>query len=253
MFFLAALPWALLLGFLVSSRSPVSWPDFAMTVLLADAAFGAALGATACTFTRWARRSPVRIAAFFLVMTVAGLLATTVIYLAASSIPHGKWARLPAPPEPALALTGPRCYTDGEVVLYLRTTEGHVYALTYGLGPEARDWRLVPAVPDTVAQSLPTCGMGPLVRSRGPWLPGSAVATYQIDIRGADCSSHVHFLLRDDRSIWAWSRSSCILGEMAFAAALALMTIAVSLVIALAVVLQKSPPRWPRHDSSSSV
>ncbi|HET7604116.1 MAG TPA: hypothetical protein VFK36_13920, partial [Gemmatimonadales bacterium] len=74
MYFLAALPWALLLAFLVSSHSPVSWPDFALTVLLADAAFGAALGAAAYAFTRRVRRSPVRIAAFFLVMTVAGLV-----------------------------------------------------------------------------------------------------------------------------------------------------------------------------------
>jgi hypothetical protein len=218
--------------------------------MLADAAFGAALGTAAYTFTRWVKRSPVRIVAFFLAMTVAGLVAATAIYLAASGIPHGKWKRLPAPPETAVALTGPRCYTDGEVVLYVRTAAGRAYALNYALDTNDPDWRRVPDVPDTVAQSLPTCGMGPPVRSRSPWLAGSAVATYQIEIRGADCQSHVHFLLRNDHTIWAWSRSSCILGEVAFAAVMAIMTVAVSLLVTLAVVLQKSPPRWARLDPS---
>lgn len=251
-FVLAGLPWALLLALVVSSHSPVSWPDFALTTLLAGAAFASALGTVAWVFTRHVRRTWAGVAGFFLVMPTAGLLAATLIYLAANSIPHGKWTRLPDPPEAALNFAGPQCYTDGEVVIYVQAASGHAYAYQDALTSNAGNWTPVPEVPASAVHHLPTCDLAPLTRIRGPWLRGSAAATYQVEMRGADCGSHVHFLLRDDQSIWSWSRSSCTLGELGFAIVMAVATLAASLLAALAVVLLKPPVGWPRSHTPTS-
>jgi hypothetical protein len=245
------IPWGLLLAFLTSSHSPVSWPDFALTALLAVIIFGAALTAVTHLFVRHVRRSAWSIAAFFLAMLVTGLLAAIAIYFSANSVPHGKWTRLPDLPERGVSFAGPQCYTDGEVVIYVRTATGQIYSYGRALESVTGPWILVADVPSGVVRHLPTCDLGPLTQTRAPWLAGSSLATYEVEMRGADCQSHVHFVLRQDHSVWTWSRSSCVLGEISFVLVLAALAAVESLLAALAVVLLRAPAGWQRQSRSA--
>lgn len=132
--------------------------------------------------------------------TVAGFFAFQLI----SSLPKGVWEQCPGPPEKATEILG----DYGASGLFVSTESGTLYAWTY------QGWNRAASLPTQREKSVADCSgpqEGPLFY---PLPPGRVVSSRVVDLCGPDYSRHTKYIVLNDGTIWEWSRSSGVYGEM---------------------------------------
>jgi len=170
-------------------------------------------------------------------VTVMSLVGGIALLEAADRVPHGKWTRLPYPPEPARSFVGPTCHRlvghDDDVV-FVVTASGSYFAY-HG---DIATWTKETSLPDTVTER----GCRSRYRRHGtPMKAGRAIASYHVDDDGTDCGGRRYYRLLADGSIWEWSAGGCIVtwlaGHIVFA-------IALLVVSAIVIYTRLRPSAW---------
>ncbi len=135
------------------------------------------------------------------------ILATTMAVVLANLLPHGRWVRLPPPPEPASSIAGYDCTANDRVAVYIQSHDGQLYRY---LGHE-------PSAIWTMAATVRSSDDGILICSSGkgftPPPPSGRLDAIRVDAVGADCRTEVAFILRTNGEVWAWGDGHCALSQ----------------------------------------
>ena len=214
-----------------------SWPDLILTTAVCALAFAGLLTLVIEPFIQAFRRSAVPVGLMIVLATVTTLVGGFVLLEAADRVPHGKWERLPDPPEPARVFAGPTCHRlighdDGVVFVFTASRSYFAYH------EDAARWTREATAPDTLTER----GCRPIYRRSGtPMKAGRIIASYHVDDDGTDCGGRRYYRLLADGSIWEWSAGGCALawlaGHMVFAIALLVVT-------AIVVYTRLRPSAW---------
>jgi hypothetical protein len=227
------IPVGIMIGIATAFFGPhTAWIDFALTTALSGLLFVGLVAAVAEPFIRKFPRSGVSVFLLCVLMIITTLVGGLAIFEGAVRIPHGRWIRLPDPPEPVRAFAGPTCYRltgrDDGVIFAVNAT-GKYLVYHQDRAPDM-GWTLEAGIPDSIADRGKGCR--PMMRARAtPPKSGQVVATYRVDDNGVDCGGRRHYLLLADGSIWNWSDGSCaiaaVFGRLLFAVALLLVGAAI--------------------------
>ena len=247
---LAGVPLGAAVAGATAFRSPTNWWDLFLTGLGASVVIGGALASVAHLFIRRVRRSAWTVFLFLVVIALSGLFAGLGAYAGAGVIPHGRWTRIPSPPEPVTGFLGPTCYsvgTDGPV--YARATSGRLYAFRLTAG-EQETWTRADSIPapdssGECARSAPNTGWTPLK-------VGTVAATYQIEFRGVDCGGRTHYRLLQNGTMWRWGTGACAIGEAIILLAYLVFVLVVTLLVACAALVLRPPFGWPISAAGTS-
>ena len=182
-----------------------AWLDFVATTLACAAVFALALWVVTSVMVsgavnrRWLR----------LAVPLAAFIAGFGVLRLAQFVPHGKWHRLPEPPAQPRAFVGPTCLRmigndDGEMLVI--TLSDRYFAFH----ARSATWTAEPSISEDLL--LRSSGCRPLdPRTRTPFKSGRILARHRVDLNGVDCGGRQHYVLMDDRSIWAWDTGNCAL------------------------------------------
>ena len=247
-FLLGGLPLGVVAGFAASVRSLVSWPDLAITILLSTVVIGTALGLLTGVFVHHVRRRPLTVALFLLATLTIGVLVTAAVYVGGALLPHGRWERIPDPPEPVAALAGPTCYDlvfSTYPIVYARTQSGKAYRLQAG-EDSGVEWLPADSIPASGAERYPFCReRDRTLNSRSPTPPGRVASSHWIRLEGADCFGRVRYVLIASGSVWRWGTSSCTIGEVGIFVFVVGIAAVWSLVVAYMSIRGRPPLGWP--------
>jgi hypothetical protein len=232
------LPVGIMIGLGTAFFGPhTSWLDLILTTAVCAVAFAGLLTLVTEPFIKTFRRSAVTVGAMIVLVTVTILVGGIFLLEAADRVPHGKWERLPDPPEPARFFAGPTCHRlvgrdDG--VVFVFTASGSYFAYH----EDAARWTREATAPDTLSER----GCRSRYRRRGtPMKAGRVVASYYVDDDGTDCGGRRYYRLLADGSIWEWSAGGCI---VAWLAGHILFAIALLVVSAIVIYTRLRPSAW---------
>jgi hypothetical protein len=224
------IPVGIMIGLGTAFFGPrTAWLDFAVTTAVCALAFAGLLAVVTEPLIINFRRSGVTVAVMIALVMLTTLIGGMALLEAADRVPHGQWARMPDPPEPARFFAGRTCNrlgSDNDRAIFVVTAAGRYFAYRR----EATDWTRATSVPDTLRERDAECraiyaGGGPPMKS------GQIIASYHVDDDGTDCGGRRDYRLLADGSIWEWSDGGCalswFLGRVVFAIALLLVSIAV--------------------------
>jgi hypothetical protein len=254
-FLLGGLPLGVVAGVAASARSLVSWPDLAITVLFSTVVIGTAFGLLTGAVVNHVRRRPLTAALFLLATLTVGVLVTAAVYVGGALLPHGRWERMPDPPEPVAALAGPTCYDlslSTYPIVYARAQSGRVYRLQGGEGSGA-EWVPADSISAHGSERAHYCAeRDTTLNRRSPTTPGRVASSHWIRLEGADCGGRVRYVLTAPRSVWRWGTSSCTIGEVGMFVFVVGIAAVWSLVVAYLSIRGRPPLGWPWSGSASN-
>ena len=223
-----------------------NWPDFILTTAVCALALAGLLTLVIEPFIKTFRRSAGTISAVILLITMTTLVGGMVLLIAAVNLPHGKWARLPDPPEPARSFAGRTCHELGDrddSDIYVVTASGGIFAFDGDAGRWSRETTL----PDSTRER----GCHSMLTVRGtPMKVGRVIASYQVDDHGVDCGGRRYYRLLADGSIWEWSTGGCAIGWVAGLFVFAIGLLVVSVVIIFRRIRPAAPNAWAQPETS---
>lgn len=247
---IGGLPLGLLVSAGATAPSRISWLDLAITTLVCAAAIGVSLAGVAHLFATRVRRRPLTIVLFVVAMVVSGVGVSGAVYLGAAWVPHGRWERLPLPPEPLAELTGPDCYYAMYAELFALAQSGNVYRLAEDSASQS--WERSDGVPTIPPREFQHCLRRlPESSLRSSWAPRHVVSSHWIQLDGVDCGGAQRSVLLADGSVWRWGRYDCAIGFVAFLGLVVVAGAAMSLALSLLVAFHRPPIGWPKASGAA--
>jgi hypothetical protein len=223
-----------------------NWPDFILTTSICALAVAGLLTLVTEPFIKTFRRSAGTISVLILLITATTFVGGMVLLVAAVNVPHGKWERLPDPPEPVRSFAGPTChkYHGGDdSQIYVVTASGGVFVYHRN----GARWSRETTLPD----SVPERGCYAFFKVRGtPMKMGRVIASYQVDEDATDCGGRRNYRLLADGSIWEWRVAGCALGMLGLLVVFAIALLIVSGVVIYRRLRSSASNAWRKPETS---
>lgn len=185
--------------------------DIVVTAGVTGLVLSAGLSAVTAVFLRFSCRSRGSFVMLGMLLA-AGTVAGGIIALDWNMrLPHGRWVRLPDPPEQPQAFVGPGCLGAGPEVTRLFVVMPSGRYLGYGFDPAMQHhWTMQSTLPAEAPSDRARCERASLGRPP-PRIPQDVVAVHRVVQMGVDCGGTTYYLLRPGGSVWTWSNFSCAL------------------------------------------
>jgi hypothetical protein len=185
-----------------------NWLAAILNGLFTGAVFGVILASVAFLLTRYLKFSRGVFILVLVLMSIAGITTSVLIYSILDSIPSTPWEMIhPTPPDKPVAFFGNSMFLIGGGAIYVKTDKSGLFSHEC-LYENPCEWKKLEAFPEQPEKSgYGTCQEGFEPHYRTPKTPpGKVIDKYVVNYCGADYVIQHNWVLLEDGSIWHWSR-----------------------------------------------
>jgi hypothetical protein len=237
-----------LIGFGLTIRGDqTSWPDFVQTTITAAALVTVISALILEFYVRSLRRTAPAVLGFVLLSLVTIPVVSVTALGLMQRVPHGRWVRIPDPPDAVVGFVGPVCLRlggEGVGTVILATASGGYFV--HNPGAAADDyWRHETRIPEAILEQAEDCRPPSFVPA-APSVSGVVLDAFRIDDVGADCGGTRYYVVKDDLSVWEWSTFSCSIGVFGILMLYFGLIVLHGVIVGVLRLSEGPPRRWSR-------